>query len=128
MGLLHYMPQPNTYCWVMGDPKFQNFMKPTKLMFHRVGMFYDNIKHIKNLCYQESMIFENKVIVHVFDSGMKSGHRVTLDYYVAKTSKDLFVILNRILNLTSERPSLYDYNMINDYIKYVEREFPELLI
>lgn len=129
MGILHHMPQPNTYCWVMGEPKSQNFMKPTKVLFHRVGLFYDSINNIRNnLAYQESMIFDNNLIIHVFDSGMKSGHRVTMNYYVAKTSKDLFVILNRILNLTSERPCLYDYNMINDYIKYVEAEFPELLI
>lgn len=127
MGMLQHLPFPNTYCWVMGEPKDENFMKPTKLKFHRL-IFEINMPEIKGWgSYQETMDLENGVKIPVYDSGMKSGHRMLLNYYVTHTSRELFEILGRMISLDKIKDR-YDTEMINNYIKKVEKENPELLL
>ncbi len=127
MGILHHMPKPNTYCWVMGDQKTNN-MTPTKVLFHRLGVFSKHPEPKNIGSYQDTMIFENDIKIHIYDSGMKTGHRVTLNYFVAKTFKDLFIVLDRILKLKDKHSEKYDYDHIEKYIQEIIRTQPELLI
>lgn len=130
MGLLKYIPLPKTYCWIMEEPKNKNFMKPTKVLFHKYifseeasDMLYESTR----LTYQETMLFDNGLHINIYDLGMKTGHRTSLNYFIAKNSQDLIKILYRILSFEHSIEK-YDIDAIKNFLKHVETNHPEMMV
>ena len=74
-----------------------------------------------------SVIFDDSLKLDVYDSGLKSGQRIILDYFVERSLKDLVYTLIKIMSFETNKTK-YNFELIQAYINQITESNPEMLI
>jgi len=133
MGLIAQNLILNKSYWIISDPYSDRpFMLPKKAKFIDYQFLETDNRIFEGIgSYQVTMIFEDDIRIPMYDSGMKTGHKVTMGYYVGDSSAQVFGIMTRIAypdRFNIEPKSNFDYDWFRRIVKIFETEHPELLI
>lgn len=133
MGLMLGELIPNKNYWVISDPHNDiPFIEPTKVKFLGANHIEADNRHWEGIGgYQYTMIFENGIRIPLYDSGMKSGHRITKGYYVSESSRHIMEIMTRLAypEKFEIRPKDgFDYKWFRQTFHRLEKDHPELYI
>lgn len=127
MAILRSELIPKKTYWVMKKPTLDTFHIPTVKMIDRF-FIAEGIKEIRGLgSYMYSVIFDDSLKLDVYDSGLKSGQRIILDYFVERSLKDLVYTLIKIMTFETNKTK-YNFELIQEYINQITESNPELLI
>ena len=133
MGLMLKQLEINKSYWLISDPYNDiPFIEPRRAKFLKYDHVEADNRYWKDFgSYQYTMIFEDDIRIPMYDSGLKSGHKITKGYYVAETSGQLMMIMKRIAYPTHfdiREKEGFDYVWFRKTLKRLEEENPELLI
>lgn len=133
MGMIVKQPIPNTIYWVMSDP-FTHipFMSPKKVMFLKNEFLQEDNREYENYGgYLSSYIFDEGIRIPIHSSELKTGHKITMGYYVSETSAHLIQVMKRIAypeRFDIKPKDDFDYKWFRKILSILEKEHPELLI
>ena len=103
MAILRSELIPKKTYWVMKKPTLDTFHIPTAKTIDRF-FIAEGIKEIHGLgSYMYSVIFDDGLKLDVYDSGLKSGQRIILDYFVERSLKDLVYTLIKIMSFETNK-------------------------
>ncbi len=127
MAILRNELIPKKTYWVMKKPTLDTFHIPTVKTIDR--FFIDEaIEEIQGLgSYMHSVLFDDSLKLDIYDSGLKSGQRIILDYFVERSLKDLVYTLIKIMSFETNKRQ-YNFELIQTYINQITESNPELLI
>ena len=127
MAILRSELIPKKTYWVMKKPTLDTFHIPTVKTIDRFFIAED-IAEIRGLgSYMYSVIFDDSLKLDVYDSGLKSGQRIILDYFVERSLKDLVHTLIKIMSFETNKTK-YNFELIQAYINQITESNPEMLI
>lgn len=133
MGLMLGDLIKNKNYWVISDPyNNKEFIEPIKVKFLSTDYIKDDNKVLKGIGgYQYTMIFDKDIMIPIYDSGMKSGHKITLGYYVSESSRHIMEVMTRIAypeKFEIKPKDGFDYDLFRQIFHRIEKEKPELYI
>ena len=133
MGLIRQDLIPEKNYWIISDPWTDRpFMLPKKVKFLKYAYVDADNREFEDIgSYLVTMVFEDDIRIPLYDSGMKTGHKVTKGYYVGESSAQVFAIMVRIAypkRFDIKPRENFDYKWFRRIVENFERDHPELII
>jgi len=120
--------------WVISDP-FTDipFILPKQIKFIKYNHIQEDNRFWNDNTgsYLTTMIFEDNIRIPLYDSGMKTGHKITKGYYVGKSSQQVIMIMKRIAfpeEFDIEPKEGFDYYWFRKLTMEYITKHPELMI
>lgn len=131
--IIHTVAEIGKTHWVIQDPyETRSFSMPFKAKLLKAEYIVDDDIPCNNKqTYFLTYIFDNGIHIPLYNTGLKTGHKLTKGYYITKTSNQILQIMYRIAypeKCDMEVRVGFNYNKFRDFLNELIKKYPEMLI